>query len=103
MIHLIYALPTKHVIYTVTSYPDYSNSNNVVTQIEITDPSINFYNLSLNSSKNEIISVIEQEGFKRKDSINDSLSYYKNNTIFSFYDSVIYISSYVSNKNGIIF
>ena len=103
--HYNYTLPLKYVIYEVTHYPDYSSDDAAITNIKITDPSIHFYNLSLNSSRDEIIEVMEKEGFKIKEelSINNSIKYYKNNTVFAFTDSYISISAHVSNKNGIVF
>ena len=103
--HYNYTLPLKYVVYTVTSYPDLSSDDAAITNIKIKDPSIHFYNLSSASSKEEIKEVMEKEGFKIKEelSINNSINYYKNNTIFTFTDSYISISAHVSNKNGIQF
>ena len=55
--------PDHCVIYTVTSYPDYMNKTKHVTRIEITDPKIEFYSLSINSSKEDIKKVMEEQGF----------------------------------------
>ena len=53
--HYNYTLPLKYVIYEVTHYPDYSSDDTAITNVKITDSSIHFYNLSLNSSRNKII------------------------------------------------
>ena len=42
--------PEHCVIYTVTSYPDYANKEQHITHIYITDPKIEFYGITLNSS-----------------------------------------------------
>ncbi len=42
--------PGHCVVYTVTSFPDYSSGKSAVTSIYITDPSVEFYGVSLNSS-----------------------------------------------------
>ena len=55
--------PEHCVIYTVTSYPDYMNKAQHITGIEITDPEIEFYGLSINSSKEDIKNVMEEQGF----------------------------------------
>ena len=55
--------PEHCVIYTVTSYPDYMNKAQHVTRIEITDPEIKLYGLSINSSKEDIKNVMEAQGF----------------------------------------
>ena len=54
--------PEHCVIYTVTSYPDYMNKAQHITRIEITDPEIELYGLSINSSK-EDIKAIKEFGF----------------------------------------
>ena len=55
--------PAHCVIYTVTSYPDYINKAQHVTRIEITDPEIELYGLSINSSKEDIKNVMKEQGF----------------------------------------
>jgi hypothetical protein len=46
--------PEHCVIYTVTSYPDYSSGKSHITRIAITDPAVELFGLTLNSSKNDI-------------------------------------------------
>ena len=99
-----YTLPLNYVIYEVTHYPDYSSHDSAITRIRIKDSSIHFYNLSSESSKEEIKEIMEKERFKGgEDEITHMLRYSKNNTIFSFDGSYISINAYVSNKNGIQF
>lgn len=56
--------PEHCVIYTVTSYPDYSSNEQHITGITITDPAIEFYGISLNSSHKEFERLIKKQGFK---------------------------------------
>ena len=46
--------PEKCVIYTVTSYPDYSDKANHITRITITDPAVNVFGLTVKSTEDEI-------------------------------------------------
>lgn len=55
--------PEHCVVYTVTSYPDYMNKAQHITRIEITDPEIKFYGLSINSSREDINMVMQEHGF----------------------------------------
>ena len=73
--------PECCVIYTVTSYPDYSSKALHVTRIEITDPEIKFYGLSLNSSKEEIKNIMEKNGFTVEE---DACAVYATKGKFSF-------------------
>ena len=49
--------PEHCVIYTVTSYPDYANKEQHITHIYITDPQIEFYGITLNSSFEDFASL----------------------------------------------
>ena len=55
--------PEHCVVYTVTNYPDYSTNSRHVTRIEITDPAVTVYGLSLSSTAEEIRSTMTAEGF----------------------------------------
>lgn len=90
--------PEVHVVYTVTAYPDYSNGGSYITGIDITDPNINVYGLTMKSSKDEISKTMSNLGF-----LNDKNNCWsKNNCWFSF-GSGIYIGAHVSNDKGIMF
>ena len=56
--------PEHCVIYTVTAYPDYSSGKSAVTSIYITDPSVEFYGVSLNSSHKEFEKLMKKQGLK---------------------------------------
>ena len=95
--------PKHCVIYTVTSFPDYSDWEQHVTSIEITDPKITFYGISLESSFEEFEEIIQKQGFV----ITGSSQRYRmaskgKYTIYISKDS-ININFKVENKHGIIF
>lgn len=93
-----FSVPSVHVIYHVTKYPDYSDSDSSVTRIEIADPSIYVYGLSMNSSKEDISSRTKKEGFQQNEN-----SYSRNNCTFIFSSEMIAINANVSNRNNISF
>lgn len=59
--------PEHCVIYTITAYPDYSSNKSHITGITITDPAIEFYGVSLNSSHKEFETHMKKQGFKITD------------------------------------
>ena len=91
--------PEHCVIYTVTSYPDYSSGKSHITKITITDPAVELFGLTLNSSKNDIHSTMENNGFKLK----GYYEYEKGKVHIRFTDNCIMISVDVSNFFGIQF
>lgn len=94
--------PEYCVIYTVTKYPDYSSKNSHITRIVITDPNIEFYGISLNSSFEEIKDVMKDIGFEIEE--NESIiRASKDKFLFKFTNTRIIISVGVTNKLGIIF
>lgn len=56
--------PEHCVIYTVTAYPDYSRGTSHITGIYITDPTIAFYGISLNSSFEDFEHLMKQQDFQ---------------------------------------
>lgn len=97
-----YIVPDVHVTYTVTSYPDYSDSDSYVTSINITDPDITVYGLNVNSSSQEIASKFTSLGFSNE-SVDGFVRWGKNNCIFWFWGKEIRISAKVSNRDGATF
>ena len=95
--------PKHCVIYTVTSYPDYSDKEQHVTSIYITDPEIELYGITLNSSFEDFESKIKVQGFE----ITTSNEYYrtaeKGKYSISITKEWIRIRVKVENKEGIIF
>ena len=96
--------PEKCVIYTVTSYPDYSSKTHHITNIAITDPEVNVYGLTVNSSEDEIKTSMLNNGFKL---VNEGFpqvkSFRKGDVFIRFTNSFIQITVEVSNKHGIVF
>ena len=95
--------PSECVLYTITSYPDYSDKEQHITSIYITDPNIYFYNISLNTSITDFKNVMENLGFE-VDTITDNyckVKYGKYTIAIS--KECIIINFNVENKEGIIF
>ncbi len=99
--------PDQCVIYKVTSYPDYSSNRQHIKEITITDPSITFYGLTLESDEEQIKEAMLSNGFTQvftdDESVIPCLHFELNNISFRFYDNRIYISAEVTNKKGIQF
>ena len=95
--------PNTHVTYLVSGYPD-TLDDKAITRIEITDPRITVYGLTLDSTDNAIISRMEK--------IADSFSYITTtsecylsvgikNCSFSFMSEKIVISVPVTNNSSV--
>lgn len=56
--------PEHYVLYGVGAYPNNSTSNNYITLIEITDPSVYLYGLSVECSADEFDQTFEALGFE---------------------------------------
>ena len=97
--------PEACVLYTVTSYPDYSSQTRHITSIYITDPSINVYGLTVNSTKDEVKSVIESNGFTYQDhGGTNGVLYVKDKVSFFFMEKLwIHIRVKVENENQLVF
>ena len=97
--------PEARVLYTVTSYPDFSSQTRHITSIYITDPSINVYGLTVNSTKDEVKSVMESNGFTYQDNdISNVVLYVKDKVSFFFMEkSHINIRVKVENENQLVF
>lgn len=93
--------PEIHVTYLLTGYPD-TLDERAITRIEITDPTITVYGLTLNSTYEEIN--------KRMTGVADSISTENQNTLFkirncsfTFTNERILIQVPVTNKSGIVY
>jgi len=78
--------PDIHVTYIVSAYLDTSSKGNYVTRIEITDPEIYVYGLSMNSTSDVITSTMSNLGFVS----NEGERWNKNNCTFTFSSTIIY-------------
>lgn len=95
--------PERCVIYTVTSFPDYSSNKQHITHITITDPAVEFYGISLNSSFQEFESLIRKYGFKITDSGARFRTAERGKYSVTFTDEYIRIRVEVSNIFGFQF
>ena len=93
--------PEYCVIYTVTAYPDYMFNNRYVTGIYITDPKIEIYGLTINSSKEDIIKTLKKKGFIIKEG--NGVIAKRGKFTINFYDNSISIRAEKSNIMGIQF
>lgn len=91
--------PEHCVIYTVTSYPDYSSGKLHVTGIRITDPSVKVYGLSVNSPISAWDAELERQGFKVKKSGEAE----KGKITFRYGNGSVTILAEVTNRWGIVF
>ena len=94
--------PEHCVIYTLTNYPDYSSNSLCVTRIEITDPAVRVYGLSLSSTVDEIRSTMASEGFTVTGT-DASIRAEKDNFRFIFTKDSIRITAEVTNHFGIVY
>lgn len=95
--------PEHCVTYTVTSYPDYSSNKRHITGITITDPTIEFYGISLNSSHNDFAHLITEQGFKITDTSANHHTAELGKYSVTFTDEYIRIRVKVRNIFGIQF
>jgi hypothetical protein len=95
--------PEHYVVYTVTSYPDYSSRTKHITQIGIVDPSIQLYGISINSSKDEINTAMLNNGFTEKEKTNSTVTYVNGKYSITFSDKYISLYVMVTNEHNIEF
>ena len=95
--------PEHCVVYTATSYPDYSDRQVHITGIVITDPEIYFYGLSIAASFEEFESVMAANGFAVTKETEDRFYAEKGRFTIRFNGDSIKISVSVTNKTGIVF
>ena len=94
--------PAHCVIYTVTAYPDYASGKSHITRITITDPDIHIWGLTVDASSTDIMTVMEQNGFRH--STNDiGLTYTRGDISIRFSKGCITVSANVTNFFGIQF
>jgi len=55
--------PEHYVTYLITAYPDYADGGQFVTRIDITDPNVSVYGLTVNSSIEEYDAVFRKMGY----------------------------------------
>ena len=95
--------PEHCVIYTVTSYPDYSDKEQHITGIYITDPKIELYEITLDSSFEDFEYFIQKQGFEITSSNENHRTAEKGKFSITITKEWIRIRVKVENKDGIIF
>lgn len=96
--------PEEYVIYTVTHYPDYSSEGKCITRIEITDPAVSVYGITVRSSEAEVKVAMSDYGYRLTEITGlGCLMFEKGKISISFFNGRITISAYVSNKMNIIY
>ena len=96
--------PEHCVLFTVTSYPDYSSKSQHITYISITDPAIEVFGLTINSTQEEILYQMEEKsGYAIEELGGNTLVARKGDYTFSFSPNKITIRVNVTNKEGIIY
>jgi len=95
--------PEHCVVYKVTSFPDYSSNKQHITGITITDPDIEFYGVSLNSSHKDFKRLMKAQGFKITDTGVSNHTAKKGKYSVVFTKECIRIRVKVSNIFGIQF
>lgn len=97
--------PDVHVTYLLTGYPDVLDDTSV-TRIEITDPEIRVYGLTLHSVTDQIRhrmdGVAKSLSFRQINGESAAVALIQNCT-FIFSSSAITISAPVSNKQSVQF
>lgn len=93
--------PEHFVLYTVTSYPDYSDKEQHITRIYITDPNVEFYGIHLNSSFEEFERLVAEQGFVITGSNENYRTAEKGKISIKITKDWIRIYAEVENKEGI--
>lgn len=56
-------VPDVCVLYTVTAWPDYSDGNKVITRIDVSDPGVSVFGVTIDTGEDEFISIMTEKGF----------------------------------------
>ena len=99
------SVPDVHVTYIVTGYPDVLDES-AITSIEITDPIITVYGLTINSTKTEIDNrIADFSTVSREEKVGNETTYCFNidKASFRFTSGKISISVEVTNNSGVVF
>lgn len=96
--------PEYYVIYTVSSYPDYSSKAQHITHIEITDPNVNVWGLTVNSTHEEVCNKLAELGeFEFKELGGNTLVAKSGKYTLSFSTGKISMRIDITNRQGIVF
>ena len=84
--------PTKHVLYVVGDYPLDDLGVKRITAIYITDPDVYVWGLTINSSRDEVKSILNKNGFIKHQDTDDKYIVRKENyTVIVEYGHIIKI------------
>ncbi len=92
----------EYVLYTVSAYPDYSSETKHITSIEITDPSVHIYGLTRNSSAEDVVRIMKENGYKFIGDATD-ITYKKDKVTITFSDKGIFLNVKTTNIWGIVY
>lgn len=96
--------PEHYVIYTVSAFPDVLSKKAHITEITITDPAVNVYGLTFNSSAEDIQETMQDYGFKSAAYGNlGKTEWVKGKFHVRFFESGIYLHVDVGNHMQIAF
>lgn len=96
--------PEHCVIYTITSYPDYSDKEKHISRISITDPLVTLYgSINVNSTEEEFTRVMKANGFTVEREGAVGLIARKGDYFISLCLNEIVINVDIKNQHGIIF
>ena len=98
--------PQVRVSYIITPWPDYASGGNYVTTIEITDPDVSVYGLTIDSDSKKFEEVMTSMGYKVELINNDLIKAVKGDFTFSLQHGNLQelsISTEIRNRDGIMF
>ena len=98
--------PNVRVSYLLTAWPDYADGGQYVTTIEITDPAVSVYGLTVESEPAEFEQVMMSMGYKVERTDNGFQRAVRDGFTFSIHRGdtpKFVISAEVSNREGICF
>ena len=94
---ILHAMPEIYVAYRFIDYPN-DDSYKLVNYIEITDPNITFYGISLISESEEIETAMKKESFKVSYNAQGYINANKKGVNFAFYQNSIRITTSINNE-----
>lgn len=96
--------PDHYVIYCITAYPDYADGGQYVTGIEITDPHITCYGLTVDASLEDFDKIFSDMGFTVSSPSKVTHRAVKDNITFLFEQGKrLKIDAKISNRDGIVY
>lgn len=97
--------PEQCVIYVATAYPDYSDEGNYITQIQITDPKVRVFGLTVADDNDTFYKKLTSLGYEIEP-VGDTGKYYvakKGDLSISYGGGKMSIKVLVTNEKGIVY